>query len=253
MKPCPIPSSANSETTRAGGPGCWFDKVLALGLLVLLAIVISCSGVAPQAPATADDGGSPPFAKSETAQIAKGTPVFVRLQSSISSARAETGDTFSAVLDDPLTVDGKTVVAEGADLSVRVVAARKSGQMHRPGYLRLALSSITVNGRQIPIQTTSVFVEGGNFGNRNLAYMGGGVGGSSFMGALGGAGTVISSSSSTAGSTSAVYTTGKNEVGFAAERRIGFSLIQPLNVSTTEATHSPRQAGAGTPGQAEVH
>lgn len=246
MKPCRIPSRANPKAARSGGLAFWFDKVLALGLLVLLAIVISCSGVAPQPPTAADDGGSPPFSKSETTEIAKGTPVFVRLQSSISSATAETGDTFSAVLEDPLTVEGKTVVPEGADLSVRVVAARKSGQMHRPGYLRLALSSITVNGKQIPIQTTSVFVEGGNFGNRNLAYMGGGVGGSSFMGALGGAGTVISSSSSTAGSTSAVYTTGKNEVGFAAERRIGFSLIQPLNVSTTEATH-------GTPGQAEVH
>jgi hypothetical protein len=203
-------------------------------LLVLLAIVISCSGVAPQAPSAADDNDSPPFSKSETAEIAKGTPVFVRLQSAISSATAETGDTFSGVLDDPLTAEGKTIVPEGADLSVRVVAARKSGQLHRPGYLRLTLSSITVNGKQVPIQTTSVFVEGGNFGNRNLAYMGGGIGGNSFMGG----GTVISSSSNTAGGTGAVYTTGKNEVGFAAERRIGFSLIQPLNLSTTEATEA---------------
>lgn len=205
----------------------YFDKALALGLLVLLAIVISCSGVAPQPPSAADDNDSPPFSKSETAEIAKGTPVFVRLQSSVSSATAETGDTFSAVLDDPLTVEGKTIVPEGADLSVRVVAARKSGQLHRPGYLRLALYSITVNGKQIPIQTTSVFVEGGNFGNRNLAYMGG----SSFMGG----GTVVSSNSNSSDATGAVYTTGKNEVGFAAEHRIGFSLIQPLNVSNSGA------------------
>lgn len=213
----------------------YFDKALALGLLVLLAIVISCSGVAPQPPSAADDNDSPPFSKSETAEIAKGTPVFVRLQSAISSATAETGDTFSAVLDDPLTVEGKTIVPEGADLSVRVVAARKSGQLHRPGYLRLALYSITVNGKQIPIQTTSVFVEGGNFGNRNLTYMGGGLGGSSFMGG----GTVVSSNSNSSGATGAVYTTGKNEVGFAAEHRIGFSLIQPLNVSNSGTTEEP--------------
>lgn len=238
MKSCSTPSGGNPKTARAGDPGCWLDKALALGLLVLLAIVISCSGVAPQPPTSADDSGAPPFSRNETTEIAKGTPIYVHLQNSISSATAETGDSFSAVLDDPLSIDGKTLVPEGTEITGRVIATRKSGQLHHAGYLRLTLSSVNMNGKEVPIQTTSVFVEGGSFGNHNVAYMGGGVGSNSLIGALTGGGKVINSNSSGNGSMAAAYTSGKNEVGFAADRRIGFRLIQSLNVSTPETTEA---------------
>jgi hypothetical protein len=232
MKSCSTPSRAQPKTACAGGSGCWLDKALALGLLVLLAIVISCSGVAPQPPTAADDSGNPPFSKCEATEIAKGTPIYVRLQNSISSATAETGDSFSAVLDEPVLVDGKTVVPEDAEVGGRVVAARKSDQLHHAGYLRLTLSSVSINGKEIPIQTTSIFVEGANFGNRNVAYMGGGIGGNSLIGG----GRVIGSSSSAAGGVTAAFAARKNEVGFAADRRMGFRLMQPLTVPATEAT-----------------
>jgi hypothetical protein len=238
MKFCSTPSRGNPNTARAGDPVHWLDKALALGLLVLLAIVISCSGVAPQPPTAADDSGAPPFSRNETTEIAKGTPIYVRLQDSLSSATAETGDSFSAVLDEPLSIDGKTLVPEGAEISGRVIATRKSGQLHHAGYLRLTLSSVSMNGKQLPIQTTSVFVEGGSFGNHNVAYMGGGIGSNSLIGALTGGGKVINSNSSGNGGMAAAYTSGKNEVGFAADRRIGFRLIQSLNVSTSETTET---------------
>lgn len=238
MNPGSTPSRVTPEIARAGGP-VWLDKALALGLLVLLAIVISCSGVAPQPSTAADDSGAPPFSRNETTEIAKGTPIYVRLQNSISSATAETGDSFSAVLDEPLSVDGKTLVPEGTEITGRVIATRKSGQLHHAGYVRLALSSVSMNGKQVPIQTTSVFVEGGSFGNHNVAYMGGGVGSNSLIGALtGGGGKVINSNSSGNGSMAAAYTSGKNEVGFAADRRIGFRLIQSFSVSTAETTEA---------------
>ena len=209
----------------------WFDKVLALSLLVVLGIAIGCSGVGAQPP-SGDNGGAPPFAASHAVDVPKGTPIYVRLQHSISSSSAQAGQEFSAVLDEPLMINGQTLAAAGTQINGRVVAARKSGHLHNAGYLRLTLSSITLGGKDVPIQTTSMFVEGGSFRNRNLAYIGGSAGGGALIGALagGGKGALIGSAIGAAGGTTAAYATGKKEVGFAAERRLGFRLVQPLTI-----------------------
>jgi hypothetical protein len=196
----------------------WVDKALAVGLLVLLGIVIGCSGVGA-APPTADESGSLPFAKNENQEFARGTPVYIRLQHTISSATAEPGDSFTAVLDEPMMLEGKTMIPEGTEISGHVVAARKSGPMHRPGYLRLTLSSLNINGKNVAIQTSSIFIEGGIFNHRNIAYIGGGTGAASLIrGDHDGTGH------------NAAYVTGKQEVGFTAERRMGFRLLQPLTI-----------------------
>lgn len=212
---------------------CRIDKILVLGLLGVLAIAIGCSGVDPQPPEVQDKTDSLPFSKTDGLEISKGTPIYVRLQQSISSSTAEAGQTFSAVLDEPLMNNGRVVAPEGASVNGRVVAARRSGRLHNAGYLRVTLCSLTINGKEVPIQTTSVFVEGGSFKNRNLAYIGGGAGGGGLLGALagGGKGALIGSSIGAAGGATAAYAAGKNEVGFTAERRMGFRLIEPLGIS----------------------
>src|SRR5262249_57145815 len=90
-----------------------------------------------------------------------------------SSATAQSGQSFSAVLDEPLVVDGKTFAPQGTAVTGKVVAARESGHLHNAGYLRITLSSITVNGKSVPLQTNSIFVSGGSYKKRNLAFIGG--------------------------------------------------------------------------------
>ncbi|HKE33015.1 MAG TPA: hypothetical protein VKD65_14895 [Candidatus Angelobacter sp.] len=208
------------------------DKVLALGLLIALASGIGCNGIGAQPPVTSDNGGSPPFSKSSPQEISKGTAIYIRLQQSICSSTAQSGDHFSAVLDEPLVLSGRVVAPAGAEVKGRVVAARKSGSLRNSGYLRVTLAAITVDGKEVPIHTTSMFVEGGRFNNRNLVYVGGGTGSGALIGALanGSKKTVIGSMAGTEGGTAA-YATDKQEVGFAAERRMGFRLIEALNIS----------------------
>jgi hypothetical protein len=165
--------------------------------------------------------------------IPSGTAITVRLQNAVSSATSRPGDQFEATLDQPITVDGQTVAPEGTHVIGRVVAARRSGRLTHPGYLRIALSSVDVNGKAIPIQSSSVMVAGASHKRRNLAWIGGGAGGGALIGAIasGGTGALIGSAIGAAGGTSAAYATGKKDVGFGPERRLTFRLTRPATIA----------------------
>ncbi len=215
----------------------------------LLAMTAGCSrGIPDNADASAPDTSSdsdtlpfhggghglfssrPPVPSAVT--IPAGTPIAIRLQQSLSSASARSGDPFDAVLDDPIVVDGQTVAPRGAAVTGRVVAARGSGHLHNSGYLRLTLASITIAGKPVPVETSSMFIMGGAHKNRNLALIGGGTGAGALIGALagGGKGALIGSAIGAAGGTGVAYATGEKDVGFAAERRLGFRLTQSVTV-----------------------
>jgi hypothetical protein len=178
--------------------------------------------------------GRPPFSENQPLQVPAGTEIYVRLQQPLSSATAQAGQSFSAVLDQPVMVDNQTVAAFGASVTGKVLAVRDSGHLHNAGYLRLSLVSITLRGKEVPLATNSVFVGGGSFRKRNWAIIGGGTGGGAMIGGLagGGKGAAIGSIAGAAAGTTAAYATGKKEAGFAAEQRLGFRLTQPLELSS---------------------
>ncbi|HEY1940409.1 MAG TPA: hypothetical protein VGJ33_20955 [Candidatus Angelobacter sp.] len=204
-------------------------------LLVLAGLAIGC-GVGTQPSTVTADTPAPqqlPFVESKPLVVPANTAIYIRLQEAISSTTAQAGQDFSAVLDEPLMVEGQMFAPEGAPVQGKIVAASESGHLHNAGYLRITLSSITLNGKAVPLQTNSMFVRGGSYRNRNLAFIGGGAGGGALLGALagGGKGALIGSALGSTGGTTAAYATGKKEVGFVAERRLGFRLTQPLSIT----------------------
>ena len=210
-------------------------NLLLLILLVLAGLATGCSVGSQPSSVAADTPAQQqlPFVESKALVVPANAAIYVRLQQSISSATAQSGQEFSAVLDEPLVVEGQTLAPAGAAVRGKIVAARNSGHLHNAGYLRITLSSLTLNGKTVPLQTNSVFVSGGSYKKRNLAFIGGGAGGGALLGALigGGKGALVGSAVGATGGTTAAYATGKKEVGFVAERRLGFRLTQPLNIS----------------------
>jgi hypothetical protein len=184
-----------------------------LAWLLTLAALVGCSGVGAQAPE--NDAQQLPFTEIKPAVVVANTMLYVRLRQSI-TASAQPGESFAAVLDEPLLVDSQAVAPQGAAITGKVVTARESGRLHTAGYVRITLSSISLNGKTIALQTNSAMAGGGSFKNHDFSFLRGGADRS-----------VAHSFQATDPST----LTSRKEAGFDTQQRIGFRLTQPLNIN----------------------
>jgi len=216
-------------------------------LVLLTGFTLACekaTGVPGEDSASADDSQKVSFDRESrpagilpsrslvpaVSRLPEGTPITIRLRSTISSASSSAGDSFEGTLDDPIVIEGQTAIPRGAAVTGRVLAAKASGRLHDPGYLRIALVSIKVDGTPVAIETSSLFVKGGSHEKRNLAMIGGGTGAGALIGGVagGGKGALIGSAIGAAGGTGTAYATGKKEVSFGEERRLTFRLAQAM-------------------------
>jgi hypothetical protein len=74
------------------------------------------------------------------------------------------GDVFAASVAAPFTIDGDILLEGGTAVTGRVESVRSLPPRHgldrSSGYFRLTLNSITIDGRQLPLQTSSLFARG---------------------------------------------------------------------------------------------
>jgi hypothetical protein len=92
---------------------------------------------------------------SQPITIPAGTPLTVRLGESLGSTISQSGQSFSAKLDQDVVVDGQTVVAAGTIVGGKVVSARPAGPLEGEADLQLKLTSLKVNDTKLAL-TTSV-------------------------------------------------------------------------------------------------
>jgi hypothetical protein len=104
----------------------------------------------------ANPANSPPFRDRQN--LPAGTLLMVRLTDSIPTQKLEGRDSFEASLDEPVVVEGNTLIPRGAAVTGRVQSVRTSNVKPSRGYVRLALESVRVAGTDLPVQTASLFV-----------------------------------------------------------------------------------------------
>ena len=144
-----------------------------------------------------------------TTKLPEGTPIPIRLQKALSSASSHAGDTFSATIDEPVVIDGQTLVDRGTPATGRVLEAKtfvsSRGSSLEPGYLRIVLVSLKIGGRPVMIETSSIFAKGGSREERNPA-----------AGAASGAGREDKSRD--------------KDIVFSIDRRLNFRLAQTVDL-----------------------
>jgi len=153
--------------------------------------------------------------------IPAGTTITIRTGSTLESGKVASGSTFDGTLTKDVK-NGNTVVAKKGDsVQGKVVYAKDSGRLHKPGILRLALTS--VNG--IPVSTTSRTFQGKGHTKGNVTKIGVGTGAGALIGGLagGGKGALIGAGAGAAAGTGVAYATGKEQAVVRAETTLTFT------------------------------
>jgi hypothetical protein len=95
----------------------------------------------------------------------------VQLEDSLSTPNVHAGDGFIASVAASLTVDGDTLIERGTTVTGRVESAQsqtdRPGLVPGSGYFRLTLNGITIDGRQLVLQTSSLYARGQSPTNRS--------------------------------------------------------------------------------------
>ncbi len=168
----------------------------------------------------------------EAAVIPAGTPITVRTGETISSKTAQSGDSFTATLADPITVDGREVVPAGAKVDGTIAEAKAQGKIKGAASLRLELTRLNVNGNSYPIQTSmDSFAQKGK-GKRTAVATGGGAALGGLIGGLvgGGKGAAIGLAAGAGAGLAGGTLTGNKQIVLPAETALTFKLKEAVSL-----------------------
>lgn len=98
-----------------------------------------------------------------------GTLLTVRLKAPLYASNPSRDDSFEAVVEQAVQVNGQILIPKGAMVVGRVESAQISKIKPNRGYLRLVLQSVELGDHRIPVQTTSLFAHQAPLGDTPIA------------------------------------------------------------------------------------
>lgn len=203
-------------------------------LLAAAFVVAGCSSNSGTSQAGADNSGGL-LSKIESPKpvtIPAGTDLHVILDTSLSTASAQAGDSFEATITEPVVIGGKTVIPRDARAKGTVVDARSSGRLSKPALLSVALNSVQAGGAWVDLNTDPLTLEGKSHKKRDVVAIGGGSALGALIGGIagGGKGAAIGAAAGAGAGTAGAAATGKKEITLPAESHATFRMSQPLTV-----------------------
>jgi hypothetical protein len=198
---------------------------------------VQADATAAAAPAAAMAPPPPPPApKPQPIVVPSGTTLTVRVGQALSSKTSQSGQTFLATLAKPVSVGGKTAIPAGATVSGTVVTAKSKGKIKGEGELTLALTSVTVKGQALSIQTAVLENTTKGKGKRTAATTGGGAAGGALIGGIagGGKGAGIGALVGAGAGLLGGAVTGNQQIEIPAESALSFRLSAPLTVPPSQ-------------------
>ena len=164
--------------------------------------------------------------------VPAGTHLMVRTVDAIDSDRNQVGDRFQATLEQPLVVNGTTVVPKGANVYGHLTEAKQAGHIQGRSELRLELNSIEVNGQPIALTTGAYSVSGSSRGASSAKRIGGGAALGTVIGAIagGGKGAAIGAAAGAGAGTAVQVITKGQQVKVPSETLLDFTLQQEVKI-----------------------
>lgn len=175
------------------------------------------------------ESGMPPApdsSNSSSLSLPAGTKLVIRMIDAVDSEKNSVGQTFAASLDEPVMIDGRTIIPRGADVVVKLVDDKESGKLTGRTILTLDLMSLKANGRMVDVNTETVTEESSSRGARTAKVAGGMAALGTIVGAIagGGKGAAIGLGSGAAVGAGAEILTKGQRVRISSETRLTFVL-----------------------------
>jgi hypothetical protein len=167
-----------------------------------------------------------------------GTILVIRTNEYLSSDHSRIGDQFTAVLDQPIVVNGWVVARRGQVLVGQVKESRKAGRIKGTSELGVELTDLTVvDGRQVPILTELWKGSGGTSHGQDAATIATTTGLGALIGAAAdwGTGAAIGAGAGAAAGIGAVLLTRGHPTILEPESQLSFRLVDPVRIDTTRS------------------
>lgn len=167
-----------------------------------------------------------------TVTVPAGKVLTIRLADELGSKISQPGQTFGGTLAKAVEVNGEVVIPAGARVEGEVVDAKPLGRFAGGAVLQLRLTSVRVNGQQMPVQTAMVTQNLKGKGKRTGAMVGGGAGLGALIGGLagGGKGAAIGAVAGAGAGGAGTAFTGNKEIVLPAESAVAFTLKESLRI-----------------------
>jgi len=163
--------------------------------------------------------------------VPAGTVLNVRTTQPIAADSSQAGMTLTAVVDDPVAVDGQIVIPRGAIAMLDVVNVERSSNMKGRDRITFKVHSIQTHSGTYPVATSQVELKGHSEGKKAARKVIGGAGIGAAVGGIFGGGTGAAIGAATGGGTGAVITgSGKTHLVVPAETLLQFQLSTSMRV-----------------------
>ena len=172
-----------------------------------------------------------PAAAPKPVTVPAGTMLNVRLAQAIDVDTSATGQTFKAIVDDPVMIGGSVVIPRGASAVVQAVHVEQSGKMKGSDKISLKVNSIGFGGMVHEVTTTYVQTKGSGEGKKTARKVGGGAGLGAIVGGIAGGGSGAAIGAAVGGvAGGAVAAGGEEHLQLPAETRLQFQLTAAVNI-----------------------
>jgi len=172
-----------------------------------------------------------PAAAPKPIVVPAGTALNLRLTQAIEADVSYAGQTFKAIVDDPVNLNGAIVIPRGAAGVLQAVKVEQSGKMKGSDKISLKLHSIAFGGKVYDVSSEYVETKGSGEGKKSARKTAGGAGLGAIVGGIAGGGKGAAIGAAVGGVGGAVMAaTGEEHLKLAAETRLQFKLTSAVTI-----------------------